>query len=155
MRRFQHRIFHRTIALLLLVGSALFTGCNTTSSDAGETRYYVFTSNNNNTESDNFVVKTSDPAVIDKVEAQLDLPRDQRRLHIHGDIARGNAGYNKDWSWHFVAGQWDVVEVSTEVCDGSPQMVEEDLDYWVDTVGNFCPWSSIVLREAEAAAVQQ
>lgn len=93
------------------------------------------------------MAKTSEPTVIDKVEAQLELPQDQRDMHINGKIQRGNAGYNNDWSWHFTEGQWDLAEVSTEVCDGTPQMVENNLDYWVEDVGRFCPFSSIVLRE--------
>jgi hypothetical protein len=36
-----------------------------------------------------------------------------------------------------------------ELCDGCPQMVEDDLDYWVETVGRFCPWSTRVLERVE------
>ena len=33
------------------------------------------------------------------------------------------------------------------VPDGNPELVEADLDYWINTVGRFCPWSSIVVEE--------
>lgn len=137
-----------TLIGILVSVLVVFQACNTTSGNGNnEVRYYAFTANQNDTEGDNFIVKTSDPQVIDRVEAQLDLPREQRDLHIHGDIAKGNPGYNKDWSWHFVPGQWALAEVSAEVCDGTPQMVEQNLEYWTQDVGMFCPWSSIVLRE--------
>lgn len=123
-------------------------GCNPASNSEQEPRYFEFTSSDENIDY-SFVAKTTDPEVIEKAESQLQLPLDQRGLHINGDIERGNNGYNNNWSWHFTPGSWNLVEVSVEVCDGRPQMVEDDLDYWVDEVGYFCPWSSIVLREVQ------
>jgi len=101
---------------------------------------------------ENFVAVTSDPAVIARVRAELALAPEQRTLHIHGPIARGNGGRNLDWSWHFVPGDWDVVEISIELCDGRPADVESDLDYWIDTVGAFCPWGSRALDELAVPA---
>lgn len=91
-----------------------------------------------------FVAETSDPALRATLRAQLALPVDQRNLHISGAIARGNGGDNLSWSWHFVPGEWDMVELSAETCDGTPQMVEDDLATWVDKIGTFCPWTSYV-----------
>lgn len=91
-----------------------------------------------------FVAVTSDPRVIAKLQAELARPATERVLHIAGPISRGGGGHNLSWSWHFVPDRWDVVEISVEVCDGSPRMVENDLDYWVDKVRTFCPWSSFV-----------
>ena len=31
---------------------------------------------------------------------------------------------------------WFIVEL----CDGRPSFVEDDLDYWLDTVKQYCPW---------------
>ena len=94
-----------------------------------------------------FVAVTSDPIVLAKLEAELALPAAERFLHIHGPIARGDGGHNLAWSWHFVPGGWDLVEISAEVCDGTPRMVEADVNSWVDKVGTFCPWSSYVQGE--------
>ncbi len=93
-----------------------------------------------------FVAATSDPSVLAKVEGELALPASERRLHISGPIAAGG-GSNLSWSWHFVPDRWDLVEMSAEVCDGTPAMVESDVEGWVSGVGIFCPWGSYVQSE--------
>jgi hypothetical protein len=35
-----------------------------------------------------------------------------------------------------------MAEVTIELCDGIPSHVEANLNYWVDTVGRFCPWNA-------------
>jgi hypothetical protein len=72
---------------------------------------------------------------------------EERRLHISGVIASGNGGHNLRWSWHFVPEAWDLTEVSIGLCDGTPEMVERDLSYWLGRVQRFCPWQSYVLQE--------
>jgi hypothetical protein len=132
------------IAFIGLLMTSL--GCNSTSSSSEEgERYYEFTHVDEGVDY-SIIAKTSDPDVIAKLEEEMELPFDERTLHIHGDIERGDGGHN-NWSWHFTPGEWDMVEISAEVCDGRPQMVEDDLDYWVDQVGYFCPWSSRVVGE--------
>ncbi len=91
-----------------------------------------------------FTAITTDSGVLATAAAQLALPVGERLLHVEGPIARGNAAHNEDWSWHFAPSQWSLREVSIELCDGTPEMVEADLDTWVDTVGSFCPWSAYV-----------
>lgn len=132
-----------TLTAILLL--PLMMACSTDSDDENE-RYYEFTH-----ESDDInytlVAKTTNQEVIAKAEQELSLPFDERSMHINGVIERGNPGYNSDWSWHFVENRWDLVEISAEVCDGRPSFVEEDLDYWVDQVGRFCPWSARIVGE--------
>lgn len=134
--------------VLFLTLSFIVIGLSCTSSTDGdpEPHYYEFTHQDDSVDY-SFIAQTSDPQVIEKVEEELAKPFNERSLHINGDIARGNEGYNHQWSWHFISDQWELVEISTEVCDGRPGMVEEDLDYWIDQVGYFCPWSARVFRE--------
>jgi hypothetical protein len=94
-----------------------------------------------------FVASTTSPQVLAIVENQLALSEEQRMLHISGPVAPGNGGHNLGWSWHFEPGSWELVEISIELCDGRPQMVEDDVDKWIADVGVFCPWGSYVLRE--------
>lgn len=139
---FSRKAIYLTTILLL----AFFTACSTNTDDDNDTRYYEFTHENDDI-SYTIVAKTSEPEVISAIEDELQKPFDERNMHINGEIARGNEGYNSDWSWHFIENQWSLAEISTEVCDGRPGFVEEDLDYWVDQVGNFCPWSARVVGE--------
>lgn len=94
-----------------------------------------------------FTASTSDPDLIRVIQEQLTLPEQERFLHIHGAIDRGNGGHNLRWSWYFVPNEWALVEVSIELCDGLPSDVEKNLDYWIKDVGYFCPWSSYVMKE--------
>ena len=100
-------------------------------------------------ETENFIAVTSDPETIATCEAELDLPVSQRNLHINGTLDYGNGGHNFNWSWHFVPGQWVLTPISVELCDGVPSFVESDLQYWIEDIGYFCPWSSHVLREID------
>ncbi len=96
---------------------------------------------------EDFIAVTSDPDVIELARAQLALLAEDRTLHIHGPIARGGGGHNLSWGWHFVPGEWGMVQISMELCDGNPSAVEADIDTWVDAIGVFCPWNSYVKEE--------
>jgi hypothetical protein len=98
------------------------------------------------------VACTSDPAVLAEVQSELALPMGQRTRHINGYIAGGHGGRNKNGShqflWHFKLNEWRLAELSMEVCDGRPYSdVDQDTLYWIYTVRQFCPWSSLVRRE--------
>jgi hypothetical protein len=140
---------HRLLTIAVIFSLALILSCSGTSPDDENTPHFYEFTHSDGSISYSFVAETTDPEVIEKAENQLQLPLEQRNLHIHGDIERGNDGYNNNWSWHFTPDSWNLVEVSVEVCDGRPQMVEDNLDYWVDEVGYFCPWSSVVLQEVQ------
>lgn len=142
-------LFYRFVPVISVFFLLLSAGCSTSPDrDGGGTRYYQFV-HKDGEEVYAFIAKTSDPGVIARVEEELARPFEERSLHINGRIARGDGGHNTGWSWHFIPGEWDLAEISTEVCDGRPSMVEEELDYWVDGVGRFCPWSSRVKEEVK------
>jgi len=138
---FSHKIFNFATLFLLLF---IIMACGTENDDGP--RFYRFTHQSDDINY-TIVAKTSNPQVIAKAEQELQKPFDERRLHINGVIERGRKEYNPDWSWHFIENEWDLVELSTEVCDGRPGFVEDDLDFWVDQVGRFCPWSSRIESE--------
>ncbi|MDZ7691860.1 MAG: hypothetical protein U5K69_12155 [Balneolaceae bacterium] len=140
---------NRSAKISLLTGLFLIlglSGCSNSTSSEQDTRYFEFRHENDAIDY-TMVAATSDPDVIAKLEQELQKPFGDRNRHINGDIARGNKAYNGQWSWYFIPNEWDLVEASVEVCDGRPGMVEENIDYWVDQVGYFCPWSSRVVRE--------
>jgi hypothetical protein len=63
-----------------------------------------------------------------------------------GRIVRGAVPYNAPWSWHIDSEDIYMAEVIIELCDGTPSQVEANLDYWVDTVKRFCPWSARITK---------
>lgn len=98
---------------------------------------------------DTFVAWTSNLTVIEQLENQLALPENERLMHIHGKIEAlpTDCELNQKWSWYFPPNDWALAEISIELCDGTPQFVEENLDEFVNIVEAYCPWSSFVLKE--------
>lgn len=89
-----------------------------------------------------FSVWVTNPQTIQQI---LDLQRGVSNANIpNGVILRGpgKADHNEPWSWHLDPEQIEMAEVTMELCDGTPSFVEEELDYFVATVGRYCPWSA-------------
>lgn len=109
--------------------------------------YFVFKMHGDTTGEQDFLAATTDPEVITQARAQLQLPEAQRNLHINGPIAAVTPVLpNIGWSWRFVNSEWTLAEASIELCDGTPNMVEQSLQSWLD-LGRFCPWGSYVAAE--------
>lgn len=105
--------------------------------------------------SQNIIACTSDPDVIALVESQLALPENERNMFIIGPIDYGTRNNNPMYDWHFVPDIWFLTAFAVEVCDGSPQFVQNNIQYFVETVGSYCPWSSYVLREVSPGPPSQ
>jgi hypothetical protein len=63
-----------------------------------------------------------------------------------GHIIEGEVSYNEPWSWHIDSEDIHMAEVTMELCDGTPSQVEANLDYWLETVQRFCPWSAKIVK---------
>lgn len=79
-----------------------------------------------------------DVFAVERGESQATIPS--------GRLVRGAVDYNKPWGWHIDPQDIVMAEITMELCDGLPSHVEEDIDYWVDTVGRFCPWSAKIVK---------
>lgn len=64
---------------------------------------------------------------------------------ISGKVMRGNGGFNAPWGWHLDPATVHAPDLAMELCDGNPSYIDEDLDYWVDTVKQYCPWGARVV----------
>ena len=89
----------------------------------------------------NFVAITDDFELTDLAFAEMQLPLPERTLFPIGPIDRGNGdgGHNLNWNWHFLRDEWNLTDSANPSCDGNAEIVEQAVDYWVDTVGQFCP----------------
>ena len=69
---------------------------------------------------------------------------------INGRLRDGTGGFNEGWSWHLDPATVEAVDVTIELCDGRPSMIEENRDYWFESVGQFCPWGARVVARVQA-----
>jgi hypothetical protein len=139
------------LVLSCVVLVVLLTACDSGGSAPQEGITFQFRMEGDATGMQDFRAITSDPAVVAEARAQLNLPLEERRLFIIGEIDRGNGGHNLDWNWHFLPDRWSLAEAAIELCDGNAVLVSQAVDYWVDTVGQFCPWGARVSHEVIAA----
>lgn len=134
-----------TRSLLIAMLAALVSSCGggggSTSSPVFVFRLHGFPA------TQEFRARTESAKVIDQAREQLKLPIAERKLFVAGPIKAGNGGVNLAWSWHLA--DFALSEAAIELCDGTPALVEQDLDYWLGTVKRFCPWSAYVHAELE------
>ena len=116
-------------------------------------QYYEvgFKTNTSDWRDSSFIVATADSSLISEIETQLGLPPWQRKI-VTGGLVRGNGGYNKnashEFKWRFKEDDWELTELSIEIYDGTPYSdVDTNIDYWLNTVKRFAPWSSYIKRK--------
>lgn len=84
-----------------------------------------------------------DPAVIAQAEELVGAGQQQI---LSGALLAGDGGFNGPWSWHLDPDTIGFSDVTIELCDGCPSFVEENLDYWLGVVGQYCPWTTEVVE---------
>jgi hypothetical protein len=92
---------------------------------------------------EHFVIQVESPAQVSALETRLASGAEGV---ISGQLVSGDGGFNAPWSWHMAPATVEAPDLAIEVCDGRPSMVEADLPYWLDTVGQFCPWGARVVE---------
>ena len=65
------------------------------------------------------------------------------QLPIFGRLLDGRT-VDPQWTWHVDPGLVDFADAAIEVCDGLPSHIEADKEYWLQSVGLYCPWSAVV-----------
>lgn len=91
-----------------------------------------------------FRLQLTDPARVEEARRHLESGRTGV---VAGELGRGDGGFNQPYGWHLVPITVRFPDAATEVCDGVPSHVQGDLDYWVDTVGRYCPWGARIVAE--------
>jgi hypothetical protein len=82
------------------------------------------------------------------IDQALALQRGAARANIPVGRVRRGAGqgsHNIPYRWHMDPEDVQFAEIAIELCDGTPRFVEENIDYYVDTVARYCPWSARLL----------
>lgn len=118
-----------------------------TNPDSVDARYFQYTiplSNPNGTAAgddnlrndESFIVKITDPAVIQQA---LDDLNGERQLIVSGIVNSDNGGFNSPWSWHLNPATIELGENFTEICDATLSYIENNLSDWLGQ--QYCPWS--------------
>ncbi len=117
----------------------------------GKETWFQFGMIDDTTGSEDFIAVTTDDEIITLAREQLLLSVSERTCHIHGIVTYGNGGHNLDWQWHFLPSEWQLPEMSVEVCDTNPRAVRAWLESMPDTITSIliCPLSSYVKAEVQ------
>ena len=87
-----------------------------------------------------FVIFVREQKAINGLRADLSKPRSERRI-VSG-IVRTERPYNHPWSYTMGSRSIVLAEAFIEVCDASPNHVENHRADWLGR--RWCPWSSYV-----------
>ena len=89
-----------------------------------------------------FRVQINDSTVAAEAEQLL---QNGETINIDGPLRAGDGGFNAPYNWHLSPDSITFAPVTIELCDGRPSMIEEDLDYWLNSVKAYCPWGIKVI----------
>ncbi len=107
---------------------------------------------------DSFVVKITDENLAARARELIANPQQEKMLFAR--IQKDHQGFNRNWSkieksfW-----SWSTAEVTnfadlgSTACNGTPQEVEDRMDYWVTDPGQICFWNYRVKKELSAQQV--
>jgi hypothetical protein len=132
-------------ALASLAIFIVLSGCNNQDSNENERLFVVRVAD------ERFVIKLVTKEQIEVAEAMLEGRIPQKI--VVGTLADGNGGFNHDplsgrnWSWHLIPETVSFADQAIELCDGKPSYIEENKEYWLETVKQFCPWDSQIESE--------
>jgi aldose sugar dehydrogenase len=90
---------------------------------------------------ESLTVWVTDGPFIDRAQELLATGKVQ--IPVFGTLLDG-ADCDARWSWHPDPADVVFADAAIELCDGLPSAVEADKDYWINTVGSYCPWAAMV-----------
>ena len=109
---------------------------------------------------DTYVARISDPALIARAR-ELVLHPEYDKI-VFAKIEKGHQGFNRNfnkpeksfWSWS-VSEITNFADIGSTACNGMPQMVEDDVDLWVQNPGRICFWNYRLKREIPVQEITQ
>jgi len=123
-----------------MVLTAVLVGCDDANEPAAGTMFKV------EVVGQRFNVRVEGDAAIAAMNARLQSGQEGV---VHGKLLRGNGGFNSPWGWHLDPTTVTTPDAAFELCDGSPSYVQEELDYYLDSVKFYCPWGAKVVSRAQ------
>ncbi|WP_010203146.1 BP74-related protein [Salinibacterium sp. PAMC 21357] len=86
-----------------------------------------------------FTIELATPELIAHAEALL--AGESLAAIPSGVVVRDDPSVNAPWTWHIDPQSLEFANITIEVCDGTPQQVEDE----VITSDRFCPWSARIV----------
>jgi hypothetical protein len=109
-----------------------------------EARFVVNSRNRPDGPNETFRIILRDAAEIARAESVLH--RGPLKVVI-GRLVSGDGGFNAPWRWHLKPDSTWIADLSIELCQGTPSVVEEELEGWLE-YGLLCVTpAEIVARE--------
>jgi hypothetical protein len=87
-----------------------------------------------------FKIELATPELIQHAK-DLMAGSEEGRIPL-GVIVRDDPSVNAPWSWHIDPATLEFADITTEVCDGLPEYVEDE----TLTSDTYCPWSADVIE---------
>ena len=84
---------------------------------------------------------TADPFIDEAIAL---LASGEQRIPVFSDLVDG-MDCDRKWTWHADPAAMSFADFAIELCDGCPFHIEDDKPYWLDTVGQYCPWAARVI----------
>lgn len=131
----------KRIARILVVLSILISGCDSSSTNPDDELSGGVLATFDVEDEQFSIWITSETAI----QQAIDLRDGTSTASIpNGKLRRGSgaADHNAPWSWHLDPEEIRFADATIELCSGIPSFIENDIDEWVDNVGQFCPWSA-------------
>jgi hypothetical protein len=121
--------------------AVLFLGCDSSSSEPEPQALFTV-----EVVGQTFKVKAHGEAAIAALEARRQSGQEGV---IHGRLVRGDGGFNGPWGWHLDPASVTAPDAAIELCDGEPSFVQQELDYYLESVKFYCPWGAkVVARDS-------
>lgn len=125
-----------------------------------DTSYAYFEVGPRDGEGDSYVARISDPALIARAR-ELVLHPEYEKI-VFAKIEKGHQGYNRNfskteksfWSWS-ITELTNFADIGSTACNGMPQIVEDDVDLWVQNPGRICFWNYRIKREIPVQEITQ
>lgn len=143
--------------MVFLIFSICFLS-ETASADPDSAVWFVVTPIDGNRDL-SYLLPLSEPADIDHARRLVNEGPGAVAGIVSARIAAGADGFNRNmldpqtplWSWH-VIGVEGFGDFAIELCDGNPQLVEDDVDGWIiNTGGVICFWGYTISAELSEA----
>ena len=126
------------LAIVAALGVGVSVGPMTSGAGAGQPGAYFTLGFKRSNQT--FVIFVREQKAIHGLRADLSKPRSERRI-VSG-IVRTERPYNHPWSYTMGSRSIVLAQVFIEVCDASPNYVENHRADWLGR--RWCPWSSYV-----------